>query len=73
VTALLMFVKGKDVKGLYKKVRDGEIKYFISISSPYETPENAELIVDTGNYSIEECVSQVYRLPESRNVLNSLE
>ena len=37
----------RDVKGLYKKARAGEIPEFTGISSPYEEPENAELVVDT--------------------------
>lgn len=36
----------RDVKGLYKKARAGEIKDFTGISSPYEKPDNADLIID---------------------------
>jgi adenylylsulfate kinase len=49
----------RDVKGLYKRARAGEIKEFTGISSPYEEPENPELVVNTGELSIEECVNQV--------------
>ena len=49
----------RDVKGMYKKARRGEIKEFTGISSPYEEPENAEIIVDTDNASIEECVNHM--------------
>ncbi|MFK8066806.1 MAG: adenylyl-sulfate kinase [Gammaproteobacteria bacterium] len=49
----------RDVKGLYKKARAGEIPSFTGISSPYEEPENAELVVDTDKYSLEECAQQV--------------
>jgi adenylylsulfate kinase len=49
----------RDVKGLYKRAKKGEIKEFTGISSPYEAPENAELVVDTGNLSLEECVDIV--------------
>jgi adenylylsulfate kinase len=38
----------RDVKGLYKRARAGEIADFTGISSPYEEPVNAELVVDTG-------------------------
>ena len=41
----------RDPKGLYKKARNNEIKDFTGISSPYETPENPELIIDTGRNS----------------------
>ena len=49
----------RDVKGLYKKARAGLIKEFTGISSPYEEPKNADLIVDTGSNSLEECTDQV--------------
>lgn len=47
----------RDVKGLYKKARAGLIKNYTGISSPYEEPENADLVLKTGNSQpIEECV-----------------
>ena len=49
----------RDVKGLYKKARAGQIVEFTGISSPYEAPERPELTVNTGGLSIEECVQQV--------------
>jgi adenylylsulfate kinase len=49
----------RDVKGMYKKARRGEIKEFTGISSPYEEPENAEITIDTDKYNIEECVDQI--------------
>lgn len=51
--------EGRDVKGLYKKARAGQIKEFTGISSPYEKPVNAELIVDTGSLALDLCVMQV--------------
>ena len=50
----------RDVKGLYKKARSGEIKNFTGIDSPYEIPKNPNLIVDTQNESIEESMLKVY-------------
>lgn len=44
----------RDTKGLYKKAREGEVKDFTGISSPYEEPSNAELTIDTSELSIEE-------------------
>ena len=44
----------RDVKGLYKKARAGIIKNYTGISSPYEEPELAEVVVDTDSLSIEE-------------------
>lgn len=49
----------RDVKGMYKKARRGEIKEFTGISSPYEEPEDAEIIVDTDTHTIEECVNHM--------------
>lgn len=49
----------RDVKGLYKKARAGEIPEFTGISSPYEEPENPEIVVDTDKHSIEECANQI--------------
>lgn len=57
--ASLEVCESRDVKGLYKKAREGKIADFTGISSPYEEPENADLIVDTGNNSLEECTNQV--------------
>lgn len=49
----------RDVKGLYAKARRGEIKDFTGISSPYEAPQNPELILDTGVEPLEACVDKV--------------
>lgn len=48
--------ESRDVKGLYKKARLGEIKEFTGISSPYEEPENPEIIVNTNLRTVEQCV-----------------
>ena len=49
----------RDVKGLYKKARDGIIKDFTGISSPYEEPENPEIILNTEKETLEESVNKV--------------
>ena len=59
----------RDVKGLYKKARQGEILQFTGISSPYEAPVNPELIVDTSDYSLNECVEQVLDLLRHKGIL----
>jgi len=51
--------ESRDVKGLYKKARAGEIADFTGISSPYEAPENPEIRVDTGSNDLSVCVDQV--------------
>ena len=49
----------RDPKGLYKKARAGEIKEFTGIDSPYEAPANAEVVVNTAEHDIGECVRQL--------------
>lgn len=51
--------ESRDVKGLYKKARAGELKNFTGIDSDYERPENAEIIIDGANLSIEEAADKV--------------
>jgi len=60
----------RDPKGMYKKARKGLIKDFTGISSPYEIPNNPELIVNTGEDSLEECASQVMGLLKDRGVIS---
>ena len=50
----------RDIKGLYKKARAGEIKNFTGIDAPFEAPQNADLIIKTENNSIEESVDEVF-------------
>jgi adenylylsulfate kinase len=64
----LTICEERDVKGLYKKARQGEIKHFTGISSPYEAPEKPELNVDTGRFSLDECVDQVLALLLERGI-----
>ena len=59
----------RDVKGLYKKARLGEIKNFTGISSPYEEPENPDLKIDTSQLTLEESVQQVIALLRTRSIL----
>ena len=51
--------EARDVKGIYKKARAGQIAEFTGISSPYEAPESPELTVNTGGTELEACVKQV--------------
>jgi len=59
----------RDPKGLYKKARKGDIKDFTGIDSPYEEPEQAELIVETHKYSIEECAEQIVKYLQERSFI----
>jgi len=49
----------RDVKGLYKRARAGEIPDFTGISSPYEEPQSPELLVDTESH-LDECADEVF-------------
>ncbi len=58
--------ESRDIKGLYKKARLGEISNFTGISSPFETPTNPNIIVHTNKESIEQCCEKIlaYILPK---------
>jgi len=60
----------RDVKGLYKRARAGEIKDFTGINSPYQPPENPELSIDTGLTSLETSVELVIKLLVTRGILS---
>ena len=51
----------RDVKGLYKKARAGQIKNFTGIDSPYEPPENAAITIDTTTTSPEDAADEILR------------
>ena len=59
----------RDVKGLYKKARRGEIKHFTGISSPYEAPEDAELRIDTTRLSAEQAAEAIVAQLDARGLL----
>ena len=67
--AALATCESRDVKGLYKKARAGEIKNYTGIDSPYEAPEKPELVVDTDVLSIEQSVNEVLKLLQARGKL----
>jgi len=61
----------RDVKGLYAKARRGEIKDFTGISSPYEPPQQPELILDTGVETLDACVVKVLDYLKKQSVIIS--
>jgi adenylylsulfate kinase len=68
--ASLAACEARDVKGLYKKARDGEIPDFTGISAPYEPPENPELEIPTdGSETLEQSTRRVLNLLHSRGIL----
>jgi len=63
----------RDTKGLYAKARNGEIKDFTGISSPYEDPLSPELKIDTGNLEIDKCVDIVTKLLVSKKIISKVD
>ena len=61
----------RDVKGLYKKARQGIIKGFTGIDDPYEEPENPEIVIETDKMSLEDGVDLIISYLNEKNVLNS--
>ena len=59
VNTPLEICEQRDVKGLYKKARAGEIKNFTGIDSPFEAPENPDVDVKTADLTIEEAANQI--------------
>jgi len=68
--ASLEICETRDVKGLYKRARAGEIKNYTGIDSPYETPENPELIIDTDNQGLEDSVSTILSFLELNGIIS---
>ena len=68
--ASLEICESRDVKGLYKRARAGEIKNYTGIDSPYEAPDNPELIIDTESESLEKSVAKVIDFIKSKAVIN---
>jgi len=67
--ATLEMCEARDVKGLYKKARSGEIKNYTGIDSPYEAPINPELLVDTDALTLEQSADVVIDLLHQRDVV----
>ncbi len=59
----------RDIKGLYKKARRGEIKGFTGIDDPYEAPNNAEIVLDTVNHTPEENASLIMGFIRERGLV----
>lgn len=69
IDAPLEVCESRDVKGLYKKARAGEIKGFTGIDSPFEKPESPDLVLKTGEISANECIQQVVELLKEQNIV----
>lgn len=60
INAPVEVCEARDVKGLYRKARNGEIKGFTGIDSPYEYPQNPDLEIQTDKVNVEEAVEKIY-------------
>jgi adenylyl-sulfate kinase len=69
VEAPLEVVEERDTKGLYKKARAGIIKNFTGISDPYEAPAKAEVVVHTGNETIEQSAKKILDFLAAKEVI----
>lgn len=65
----LSVCESRDVKGLYKKAREGSIQGFTGVTQRYDPPENPDLIVKTENVSIRESTHKIIELLETENVI----
>ena len=61
VEASVATCEERDPKGLYKRARSGEIPNFTGISAPFEAPENPEVVLKSGEKSVEDCVAQLIK------------
>lgn len=63
----------RDIKGLYKKALQGEIKSFTGVSDPYEEPLNPELVIETDRESVEESLAKLLARLEKLNFIPKAE
>lgn len=71
VSTSLEVCENRDVKGLYKKARAGEIKNFTGISDPYEEPTNPDLKIDTNGKTVEECCLLILDTIASKGLIDT--
>ena len=69
VNTPLEIAENRDPKGLYKKARLGKLPNFTGIDSPYEMPENPEIILETINSSPKECAKKIITYLKSTNFI----
>jgi len=62
VSTPLEVCEQRDTKGLYKKAREGKIKNFTGIDSPFESPVNPDVDVDTSKLTIEESLEKILQV-----------
>jgi bifunctional enzyme CysN/CysC len=73
VTAPLSVCEQRDPKGLYAKSRAGHLPNFTGIDSPYEAPEQPDLVLDTTSAAASELAQRVVSLLQDRGIVTALE
>lgn len=69
ISTPLAVCEQRDPKGLYRKVRRGEIKGFTGVDDPFEAPQQCELEIDTSAMSLEDEVRRILALPAADGLL----
>lgn len=69
----LAVCEARDVKGFYRRARAGEIAGYTGIDSPYEVPARPELVLNTAEFSIAECVEKLLLLLRDSGVLHRIQ
>jgi bifunctional enzyme CysN/CysC len=70
VNTPLAVAERRDPKGLYKKARRGELKHFTGIDSPYEEPDNPDIVIDTSSASVQESADSLCQRLNSMKFFN---
>ncbi|MCE2883039.1 MAG: adenylyl-sulfate kinase, partial [Planctomycetaceae bacterium] len=65
----LAVAEARDPKGLYRKARAGEIRDFTGIHQPYESPESAEIVLDTSRLSVDDSAAQVVEALRAHGII----
>jgi len=71
VDATLSVCEARDVKGLYAKARKGEIKNFTGINAPFEKPRESDLVIQTGEITVNEAVLKIMDKIKNRININN--
>ena len=69
VNAPLEVCEKRDIKGMYKKAREGLIKNFTGIDDPYEPPENPDIEIRTDILTVPECVAKILKFLKEKGYM----
>jgi len=69
VKCALETCENRDPKGLYKRARSGEITNMTGISAPYEAPESCDMVIETDQHTLDECVNRLIRVLMDKKII----